>query len=498
MDKMDKKQIELMKEIVEDSIKANGISRRDFFKLGAVGTAATLVGSTQTAQAAPKEVKSKGKIVIIGGGLGGMSTAAKLADSLDNPDITIIEPNPKSVSYQPGLTLVGGYDWDLSDITYETKEYIPDGVKWIQDRAVEFDPDNNKVKTQGGKTIDYDFMVISGGLELDYGRIKGLEEIGSLYTIGENKKAADILAKGNAASLYFTDGAMLMKKNLQAFVESAKSGKKVKGIFTHPNTPIKCGGAPKKIMFLTDSHLREADARENAELVFYPNGGKMFGVPEYHKAILGFFNEKGLKYHYKHNLIEIDLNKKIAVFDKFDKTETYFDKDLGEKITKPIHERVEVSYDMIHITPPMKVPDAIGKSPVGSKKGFIPVEFETLQHKKYKNIFALGDNAATPLGKTGGSARKQYNVVVENLLAVMQGKEPTAKYDGYTVCPLITEIGKVMLAEFNWTNPAKKNYKGKVAASMPLSPTEPSWLYWLLKVYALKPMTQYGMLRGRA
>jgi hypothetical protein len=93
---------------------------------------------------------------------------------------------------------------------------------------------------------------------------------------------------------------------MQKFIADAKSGKKVKGLFTHPNTPIKCGGAPKKIMYLTDARLREAGARENAELTFYPNGSKMFGVKEYHDAIthklinapikllthqLGFFKE---------------------------------------------------------------------------------------------------------------------------------------------------------------------------------------------------------------
>jgi sulfide:quinone oxidoreductase len=80
----------------------------------------------------------------------------------------------------------------------------------------------------------------------------------------------------------------------------------------------------------------------------------------------------------------------------------------------------------------------------------------------------------------------------------MEGKEPTAKYDGYTVCPLITSIGEVMLAEFDWSDPAHDKFNGKVSPSLPLKPDEPHWAYWLLKVYLLKPMTQYGMLSGRA
>jgi len=496
---MKKKDLQHLQEVIEETIRKEGLSRRDALKLMGLGSATAMMGGASTkAEAATKAYASsaKGKILIVGGGLAGMSTAARLVRNLDNPDITVIEPNPRSVSYQPGLTLIGGYEWQPEDIIYHTSDFVPSGVKWIQDKVVEFDPDNNKVKTQKGQTVNYDFMVIAGGLELAFDRIKGLEEIGTLYTLGENQKAAKILAKGNAASLYFVDGAVQMKKNLKAFIEAAKSGKKVKGIFTHPNTPIKCGGAPKKILFLTDSNLRHAGARESADLHFYPNGGKMFGVPEYHEAILKLFREKDLNFHYKHNLVEIDLDKKIAIFDKHDKTKKVYDEDIEEEVEQVVHERVEVPYDMIHITPPMKAPGLIGKSPVGSSAGFIPVTFETLQHKKHKNIFALGDIAAVPLGKTGGSARKQYKVVVDNLISVMEGKEPTAKYNGYTVCPLVTEIGKVMLAEFAWADPANGKYNGKVYPSFPLDPTKPRWLYWVLKVYMLKPMTQYGMLKG--
>ncbi len=147
----------------------------------------------------------------------------------------------------------------------------------------------------------------------------------------------------------------------------------------------------------------------------------------------------------------------------------------------------------------MKAPDEIGNSKIGSSKGWVPVKKETLQHARYKNIFALGDIAAVPMGKTGGSARKQYKVVVNNLISVMEtGKIPKSnkEYAGYTVCPLITNIGTVMLAEFNWAS--KKTGSGVNAALLPIDPTKERYIWWLLKIYLLKPMTQYGMLSGRA
>jgi len=95
------------------------------------------------------------------------------------------------------------------------------------------------------------------------------------------------------------------------------------------------------------------------------------------------------------------------------------------------------------------------------------------------------------MGKTGGSVRKQYKVLVDNMVASMEGKSSLpSRYGGYTVCPLITSIGTVMLAEFDWSK--------KPTPSFPLDPTQERWIWWLLKVYALKPMTIYGMLPGRA
>ncbi len=217
----------------------------------------------------------------------------------------------------------------------------------------------------------------------------------------------------------------------------------------------------------------------------------MFGVPEYHEAILQQFKDRGFKWHYKHNLVKLDTDAKIATFKHSWTEKGAWDEDIEEFSVINKSELVDKKYDFIHVTPPMKAPDVVGNSKIGSRKGWVPVKKETLQHVKYNNIFCLGDVAAVPMGKTGGSARKQYAVVVDNLIATMENK-PTlpAAYDGYTVCPLITSIGTVMLAEFNWTK--------KPTPSFPLDPTKERWIWWLLKVYALKPMTIYGMVAGRA
>ena len=480
-------------------LKEQGISRRDAMKMMGVGSLSALMMGTEAEAATVAQASdAKGKIVIIGGGLSGMSTAARLTNSLSNPDITVIEPNEVSTSYQPGQTLVGAGLWDKSEIVYKRDDFVPAGTKIVKEKVTEVDADNNTVVTDKGTKITYDFLIVAAGVKLNYGAIKGLEEAGEAYANGDNSKLLKVLDSVGASSIYTADGAEATWKNMQKFVADAKSGKKVKGVYTHPNTPIKCGGAPKKIMYLTNARLEEAGARANADLHFYPNGGSMFGIKDYHDAIVKQYEARGMKWSYNHNLIEVKNG--TAIFDHHTKKQGAFDKDLGEYEMITTHENVEVPFDFLHITPPMKAPDEIGNSSVGSGKGWIPVNKETLQHVKYKNVFALGDIAAVPMGKTGGSARKQYKVLVNNVISMMEkGEIPAsnAKYDGYTVCPLITSIGTVMLAEFNWES--KKLGSGKNAALLSfLDPTQERYIWWLLKVYLLKPMTQYGMLSGKA
>ena len=489
---MDKKYLDKMFAEMDKDLASKGMNRRDAMKLAGFTSAGFLMGGASTANASEEEIiktDAKGRILIIGGGLAGMSTAKRLTTKLSNPDVTVIEPEELSVSYQPGQTLVAAGIWDLDDIKYKRDDFVPDGVKMIADKVIGFTPQENYVTTAGGQKVEYDYMIIAAGLQLDFERIKGLEDAGRAYSTGDNTKLLEVLGD-DICSIFTGEGSTrtweIMQKKI-AEAKELKDGKKLKFVFTHPNTPIKCGGAPKKIMNLTNARLKEAGARENSELIFYTNGGAMFGIPEYHDAVLGQFIREDFKWNYRHNLIEVRKEEKIAVFDAKWQEKGPWDPIMKEYEVIPKHEKVEVEYDFLHISPAQLAPREIRESDVGSAAGWVPVNKETLQHFQYKNVYAIGDIAQVPMGKTGGSVRKQYKVLVDNLVAQMQGAdELPSKYAGYTVCPLITDIGRVMLAEFDWTV--------KPTPLFPLDPTVERWIWWLMKVYALKPMTMQGMI----
>ena len=65
-----------------------------------------------------------------------------------------------------------------------------------------------------------------------------------------------------------------------------------------------------------------------------------------------------------------------------------------------------------------------------------------------KIMYLAGDAAGTTNAKTASAVRLQASVVVDGVLAAIDGKVSTGRYDGYGSCPLTTAYGKVVLAEF--------------------------------------------------
>ena len=80
----------------------------------------------------------------------------------------------------------------------------------------------------------------------------------------------------------------------------------------------------------------------------------------------------------------------------------------------------------------------------------VEVDPNTLQHLRYPNVHSLGDASNLPTSKTGAAVRKQAPVLVANLTAQRRGLPLSARYDGYTSCPLVTGYRRLILAEFDY------------------------------------------------
>jgi len=439
------------------------ITRREALKL--LGTSGLLLNGTQiSANDKFKYNSSKVKIIIIGGGVAGIATAAKLSQQLDQAKITILEPNKDSVQYQEGYTFLASGIWKREDVMYERDNFIPRGVTLIKEKAVEFNPDHNMITTDNGKKLKYDFLVVAAGVKLNYSAIKGLEEVGEAYSTGDNTLVSKILSSLNVSSVYTMNSAEDTWKNIQLLIKKAKNNKNLNAIFTTPNTQIKAAGVSFSMMNMLHSRLKQSYLHTHTQISYYTNNSFLLPIKNYNENIIEKLKIKNMDYFYEYNLTQIKNNQ--AIFNN----------------------NIKQNFDFLHITPPMKAPDELGKSLIGSKDGWIPVDKESLQHIKYKNIFALGDIANVPFGKTAGSVRKQYPIVVNNILSMIKNGEiskTNLKYDGYTIYSILTGIGSAMFTQFDLS---QNNYPDAM---------KQRYIWWLFKLYLSKPLTINGLLKAR-
>lgn len=419
------------------------------------------------------------QILIVGGGNAGLSVTSQLLRKKSDLKIGIIEPSEKHY-YQPAWTLVGAGIYDINKTRRKEKDYIPKNSTWIIDSVTEFVPTENKVICQSGKEISYQYLVVSPGIQLDWDKIKGLKE-----TLGKN----------NVSSNYSFEFA----PKTWEFIENFKGGT---AVFTNPSTPIKCGGAPHKIMYLACDYWRKKGILDKCDVHYISGGASIFGVPEYAETLKKVLQKYKIQTHFSANVTAINGPTKTVEYETKATDETIKQSlstidaacySIATTNDNAETKKVSMQFDLCHAVPPQSAPDFIKKSPIAdpnSPLGFVEVDKFTLQHSRFPNVFALGDCTNAPCSKTGAAIRKQAPVVVANILAVLEGKAPTEKYDGYSACPIPTEYGKLMLAEFDYDNKPKMTF--------PFDQAKPRWTMWILKTKILPWLYWNKILKGTA
>lgn len=430
-------------------------TRRQFFGLAAGGAAAAALTTPSDVRA---QVASKARIVIIGAGAGGTSLANRLVTRLDGAEITLIDPRVDHL-YQPGLSLVAAGLKPASYVVSKTTDWLPDGVTLIPEAAAAIDPEAKTVDTASGQKVPYDFLVVAPGLVLDHDAIEGF----SLDMVGQNGIGALYAGPDYAAATW---------KAAQAYTETGGVG-----LFTRPATEMKCAGAPLKHTFLIEDIARTAGTRGKLDVHYMANNNSLFGVPIVSEKVRMLFGDRGIQTSYSHVLRGLDAGAKTATFETPEGS-------------------VTMEYDYIHVIPPQRAPEVIRQSGLSwadkwTDQGWVECDMASMRHLRYDTIWALGDVAGVPKGKTAASVKWQVPVIEDGILAAIEGREPTETYNGYTSCPMITRVGRAMLVEFDYNNNLVPSFPGIIA------PLEELWISWLMKEVALKP-TYNAMLRGRA
>ncbi|ARS91011.1 NAD(P)/FAD-dependent oxidoreductase [Natrarchaeobaculum aegyptiacum] len=381
-------------------------------------------------------------VVVLGGGAGGLMTANRLSRKLDHVDVTVVDRSEYHY-YQPSYYLIPfGYkepDQQRRPIT----DLLREGITFRQATVEGVDPDDQIVQTDDGD-LAYDYLVVALGNALRDDTVDGLvdawEETDSVFPF------------------YHYEAALELGEALEEF----DGGRFVVSV---PETPIKCGGAPLKLTMLAEDYFRREGMREEVELVMT----KPIEVP---------FGTTPQKAPYNEKIEEIWADRDIEFVPEFTVAEVD-----GEATEIHSTDGRTVEYDMYAPVTPQYGHTALTEhSPLTGDGEYVTVDEERLQHDEYDEVFALGDCSNLPTSRTASAARKQTHTLVDNLAALIEDRSFTASYDGYTACPLLTEKGKAMIAEFDYEKPI----------SAPIN----SKMNWIMDVNVIPSMYWSTWMRG--
>uniref|UniRef100_A0A2H1VXM1 SFRICE_006337 n=1 Tax=Spodoptera frugiperda TaxID=7108 RepID=A0A2H1VXM1_SPOFR len=388
------------------------------------------------------------KLLVVGGGAGGCSVAWRFARKLKNC-LIVLEPC-RVHYYQPGFTLVGAGIKNLQATYKPLPSILPHNITWIHDRAEGFCPSENLVVTWNGDKIYYEYMVIAVGIRNDYDKVIGL-----------------VQALDNPRCPVSTIYSPMYCSKTWMNIKEFNGGH---ALFTFPVVGGKCSGAAMKIMFLAQDYWRKQKIIGKTNITYNTGAEDIFGVPKYADAIRALAVSRGIVPNYGADLVEV--SPKGAVF-------------MG-----PCGETICFPYNMLHVTPPMAPQYCLQQcGELSTAAGYLDVNTDTLQHTRYPNVFGLGDCTCTPNSKTAAAVAPQSYVVERNLRNVMSGKAPSAKYNGYGACPLITSYRKGMLAEFV--------YNKKIWETFPFDQAKERRIIYQINKYVLPYIYWNSLVKGK-
>ncbi|KAI5456937.1 hypothetical protein BGZ63DRAFT_417311 [Mariannaea sp. PMI_226] len=365
------------------------------------------------------------KIVVIGGGSAGLNASHQLlrTGQFVEEDIAIVDP-AEWHHYQPGWTLVGGGLKDKEDLRRPLASLIDPKLKFYNTGVGAFSPENNQITLENGDRIGYEHLVVAPGLKINTDSIKGLPEA-----------LAD--PRAPVSSIYSYETVSKVFPTIQQL-------EKGHAIFSQPAGVIKCAGAPQKIMWLALDHWKQtglynpsSPSTSPIKISFATGLPTMFGVPKYSAKLEELRKERGVEGLFSHDLISIEGDKATFAHGE-------------EKVTK--------KFDLLHVVPKMGPHAFVKNSALANEAGYVSVDDATTRHTKFPNVWSIGDASSLPTSKTAAAITSQAPVMVSNILRALKGEEPQAQYDGYTSCPLLTEYGKVLLAEFKYGGVPKETF----------------------------------------
>lgn len=357
------------------------VTRRRFLQTS--GAALTVAASPF---ASPALAQAKPRLVIVGGGPGGVSVVRKLVAAAPGRfDITLVEPKKLyTTCFFSNLYLGGLQSFKILEHGYDDIASLPDvtlAPEWVSS----IDRDKKIVSLSGGQAHAYDRMVLSPGISLDYSSIPGW-----------SKEAETKMPHGWIAG----EQTRLLKKLLDAVPDEGLI------VVIAPPNPYRCPPAPYERVSMM-AHALKSSGRTNARIVVLD--------PKEKFAKQALFQE-GWERHYP-GMIEWMppfIHSGITGVDP-------------ETMSVETGFETYKNADLVNVIPAQKAGEIARSAGLAGEDGYCPIDPFTLKSKLDKNIFVIGDAAsAGDMPKAAFAADSHASAVVAAILHELLGAEAAA------------------------------------------------------------------------
>jgi sulfide:quinone oxidoreductase len=356
----------------------------------------------RTMRRSAKQAHAVGPVVIVGGGNAGVSIAARLRRR-GVAEVTIIEPRREHV-YAPLQSHIAGGVADRREVIRPQAKVTPRGVAWLQERVVAVHTDDNAVELSSGRRVGYGQLIIAAGIEQRWDAIPGLAEAVAGSSVVSNY------------TLELADEASNALRNLDAGTV----------VFTQAAEPASCAGVAQKPMYLACDRWQKLGLLPGIRVVFVTPEAAPFDIDEIASQLRRSLDAYGIETHYGTTIAEVRA-------------------DVGELDVVVAGQTTTIGYDVLHAAPPHAPAGWITESGLQGADGFVDVDPETLRHRRWANIWALGDAASVTPIRSGGAIRSQAKVITDALTR----PQKNSRYDGYSETPFTVTRRTAVFAEFD-------------------------------------------------
>jgi sulfide:quinone oxidoreductase len=392
------------------------------------------------------------RIVVLGGGTGGTMVANRLRRRFgtDEAEIHVVDRDDAHV-YQPGLLFVPFGLAQPEEIVRPRRRQLRSGIVFHEEEVAEVWIERDEVLLGDGTVLPYDVLVVATGTRLQP------EETEGLGGAGWDERVF---------TFYTPESAAALRPALERF-----AGGRL--VVNFVDLPIKCPVAPLEFAFLADWYLRERGIRDRVELVYATPLDGAFTKPVASEHLAGLLGGKQIELVTEFNTGSVDGGKgELASYDG-----RMLEFDL--LVTVPLHGGAAY----------------VERSPgLGDALGFVQTDKHTLQSPARPNVFALGDATDLPISKAGSVTHFEAEILTENVVRHLAGRELVPGYDGHANCFIETGFGKALLIDFNYeTEPLPGRFP---TAAGPLSLLRESRLNHLGKLL-FQSIYWHALLPGR-